>query len=127
MAKTTGCTSTIYHSRFDVGRPVLQILTRWFRFTIFCFMKVYTIFLVAFSVVVREPIILCSGVFCWVSRDTEDKTTVMCYVVLFHGSLHRVGVVVSAARKASQSWCGLPPRGTLRFDGNDLFFGLCHG
>ena len=82
---------------------------------LYCFLTVYAIFLVAFSVVVREPLFACCVVFCWVSRDTDDKTTFHVYVVLFHGSLHRVGVVVSAARKASPSWCGLSPRGTLRF------------
>ena len=114
-AKTTGCTSTICHSRFHVGGPVLKILSRWCRFTIVLFFDSVRLFLVAFPVVVREPLFACCVVFCWVSRDTDDKTTFHVYVVLFHGSLHRVGVVVSAARKASPSWCGLSPRGTLRF------------
>ena len=69
---------------------------------LFCFLTVY-IFSVAFSVVVREPLFACCVVFCGVSRDTDDKTTVMC--MLCCSMVHRVG------GKASQSWCGLPPRG----------------
>ena len=33
---------------------------------------------VAYSAVVREPIFLCSGVLCRISRDTGDKRTFMC-------------------------------------------------
>ena len=118
--KTTGCISTICHSRFHVGGPVSKILSRWCRFTIvlFFFLTVYALFLVAFSVVVREPLFAWCVVFCWVSRDTDDKTTFMCMLCC---SMVRCTESVERRRDHGVDCRRVAP--SVNGD-HDLFFGL---
>ena len=117
-AKTTGCISTIYRSRFDGGRPVLKILSRWFRFTIVLFFNSVRYILVAFPVVVREPLFACCVVFCWVSRDTDDKTTVMC--MLCCSMVRRTESVERSRNHGVDCRRVAPPSN----GDHDLFFGL---
>ena len=127
-AKTTGCTSTICHSRFHVDVSVLKILSRWFRFTIVLFFdSVRYIFSWRFPVVVREPLFACCVVLCWVSRETDDKTTFMC--MLCCSMVRCTESVLSFQQQERRRHHGVDCRRVVPsvFDGNDLFFGLFHG
>ena len=88
------------------------------------FLTVYAIFLVAFSVVVREPLFACCVVFCWVSRDTDDKTSFMCMLCC---SMVRCTVsVLSFQQEERRRHHGVDCR-RVAPPGNgdhDLFFGL---
>ena len=95
-------------------------------FTIAWFLlTVYRLCVVAYSAVVREPIFLFSGVFCRISRDTDDKRTVVCMLCC---SMVRCeeSVLFFEPQKKRRRHHGVDGRRVAPSvnDGNDLFFGL---